>query len=148
MTRITEIEPNIFVAPQLEEADFAEIARRGFVSVVNNRPDGEADGQLSGEAAAAAARRNGLDYRHHPVANLNVLDDDVVEAQARLMGELAGPTLFYCRSGNRCTILWAQIAVTRHGVDEVVRLAARAGFDLEGVRDRLEEIASRMAVAA
>jgi sulfide:quinone oxidoreductase len=148
MTRIIEIEPHVFVAPQLVEADFAEIAARGFVSVVNNRPDGEAEDQLSGDAAEAAARRHGLDYRYLPVMNMNVIDDDVVEAQARLMAEVEGPTLFYCRSGTRCTILWAQTAVERLGVDEVLRLAARAGFDLEGIRERLDEIADRLSAAA
>jgi len=50
-----QLEPDIAVAPQLVEADFAEIAARGFRSVVNNRPDGEAPDQLPNAQAAAAA---------------------------------------------------------------------------------------------
>ena len=40
MAKIIQLEPDVAVAPQLVEADFAEIAARGFRSVVNNRPDG------------------------------------------------------------------------------------------------------------
>lgn len=148
MTAFIEIEPDVFVAPQLVETDFAELAKLGFVSVVNNRPDGEAADQLPSDRAAAVAERHGLNYRYLPVMNMNVIDDDVVEAQARVMERLEGRTLFYCRSGNRCTILWAQTAVARLGVDETIARASRAGFDIEGFREHLEELADRMAEAA
>lgn len=148
MAAFVELEPDVFVAPQLAEADFATLAGRGFVAVVSHLPDGEVPDQLSSDAAAAAAERHGLAYRHLPVMNMNVIDDDVVETQAGVMATLTGRTLFYCRSGNRCTILWAQTAVARLGVDETIARAANAGFDIEGFRDHLEELAGRLAEAA
>ena len=71
MVDIIRLEPDIAVAPQLVEADFAEIAARGFHSVVNNRPDGEAPDQLPNAQAAAAARRHGLAFRYQPVKNVS-----------------------------------------------------------------------------
>jgi sulfide:quinone oxidoreductase len=143
MAKIIQLETEIFVAPQLIAADFAEVAARGFRSVVNNRPDGEAPDQLPQAQAAAAALRHGLQYRYLPVENLNVTDEDVVIAYARLMDDLPGPILFYCRSGTRCTILWAQVAALRLGVARTMEIASKAGYDLEVLRERLIERSSQ-----
>ncbi len=141
MARIIRLEANVSVAPQLAEADFAEVAALGFRSVVNNRPDGEVPGQLPNVDAEAAARRQGLEYRYQPVANANVTDDAIVDEFGRLMGTLPGPILFYCRSGTRCTTLWAQASAARLGVARALEIAAEAGYDLEVLRDHLEELA-------
>lgn len=139
MAKLIQLETGIFVAAQLVEADFAEIAALGFRSVVNNRPDGEASDQLPNHRARAAALRHGLQYRYQPVENLNVTDDDVVDAHARSMNDLPGPILFYCRSGTRCTILWAQIAAPRLGVAKTLEITSKAGYDLEVIREQLTE---------
>jgi sulfide:quinone oxidoreductase len=139
MAQLIQLETGIFVAAQLVEPDFAEVAARGFRSVVNNRPDGEAPDQLPNVRAKAAALRYRLQYRYQPVENLNVTDEDVVNAHARLMNDLPGPILFYCRSGTRCTILWAQVAVLRLGVAKTLEITSGAGYDLEILREHLTE---------
>lgn len=147
MVQIIQLEADIAVAPQLVEADFAEIAARGFRSVVNNRPDGEAPDQLANAQAAAAAHRHGLEFHHQPVRNVNVTDDDVVGTFARLMDDLPGPILFYCRTGTRCTILWTLAAAGRLGVDEALAVAHNAGYDLDFLRDTLEERVDSLAAS-
>jgi len=142
MAKLIQLETGIFVAAQLVESDFAEVAARGFRSVVNNRPDGEAPDQLLNDRAKAAALRHRLQYRYQPVENLNVTNDDVVSAHARLMNDLPGPILFYCRSGTRCTILWAQVAAPRLGVSKTLEIASKAGYDLEVIREHLTERSS------
>lgn len=142
MAQLKQLETGIFVAAQLAEADFAELAARGIRSVVNNRPDGEAPDQLPNDRARAAALRHRLQYRYQPVENLNVTDEDLVDAQARLINDLPGPILFYCRSGTRCTILWAQVAAVRLGVARTLEIASRAGYDLEVIREQLIERSS------
>jgi uncharacterized protein (TIGR01244 family) len=139
MAKLIQLEPGIFVAAQLAEADFAEVAARGFRSVVNNRPDGEAPDQLPNHRAEAAASSQGLQYRYQPIENLNVTDDDVVDAHARLMNDLPRPILFYCRSGTRCTILWAQVAAPRLGGAKTLEIASQAGYDLEVLREQIAE---------
>ena len=139
MVKIISLEPDIAVAPQLVESDFAAIAARGFRSVVNNRPDGEAPDQLANAQAAAAAHRHGLTFRYQPVDNADVTDDDIVDEFARLIDDLPGPILFYCRTGTRCTVLWSQAAAQRLGVDEVLSIAHSAGYDLDFLRDTLAE---------
>lgn len=139
MVKIIPLEPDVAVAPQLVEADFAEIAARGFRSVVNNRPDGEVPDQLPNAEAETAAQRHGLAFRYQPVKNVNVTDDDIVATFAQLMDELPAPILFYCRTGTRCTTLWTQVSAGRLGVDAALAVARNAGYDLEALRDTLEQ---------
>jgi len=139
MSKVIQLEPEIAVAPQLVAADFAELAARGFRSVVNLRPDGEAPDQLPAAQAAAAARRHGLAFRYLPVRSLNVTDDDVVDAFTRLMDDLPGPILFYCGSSTRCATLWVQAAAPQLGVDAVLAVARKAGYELDFLRGTLLE---------
>jgi sulfide:quinone oxidoreductase len=139
MVKIVQLEPHIAVAPQLDEDDFADIAARGFRSVVNNRPDGEALDQLPNAQAEAAAHRYGLEFRYQPVKNVDVTDDEVVGAFARLMDNLPEPILFYCRTGTRCALLWFQAVANRIGIDEALAVAHNAGYDLDFLHDILEE---------
>ena len=148
MAKLVQLEAGVFVAPQLVESDFEEIAAKGFRWVVNNRPDGEAEGQLANWRAAAEAKRHGLGFIYQPVPNLRVTETDVVEAFSTALDSLERPVLFYCRSGTRCTILWAQASAPRLGVDEVIAIAANAGYDLEGIRDTIAEWAARAAEAS
>lgn len=142
MVNIIPLEPEIAVAPQLVEADFAEIAARGFRSVVNNRPDGEAPDQLANAQAEAAAHRHGLEFRYQPVSGIDVTDDDAVATFARLMDDLPGPILFYCCTGTRCTTLWTQAAARRLGIDEALAVAHSVGVDLDFLRDSLAKPAA------
>jgi len=139
MAKLIELEEGVFVAGQLEASDFAEIAARGFRSVVDNRPDGEVEDQLPHEAAQAAAQLHGMEFRYEPVMNVDVTDDEPVETFAQSLADLPRPVLFYCRTGTRCTYLWAQANAERLGPDSAVKIAARAGYDLEPIRVVLEE---------
>ena len=137
MAEIIQLEADVAVARQLVEADFADIAARGYLSVVAIRPDGEAPDQLPQARAAAAAERQGLAFRYLPVSGVKVTDDDIVGSFARLMDDLPGPVLFYCGSSTRCTILWAQAAAPRLGVDTALAAARRAGHELDFMRETL-----------
>ncbi|MDF3606601.1 hypothetical protein PE067_10865 [Paracoccus sp. DMF-8] len=54
---------------------------------------------------------------------------------------LPGPKAAYCRSGNRSTVLWALSQAHLRPADELSETAARAGYDLSGVRPLLESLA-------
>jgi uncharacterized protein (TIGR01244 family) len=89
----------------------AEAARAGFRSVINNRPDFE-EGPMQPTHASieAAARAAGLEYRFLPVQS-GVQTPEEIVAFAELLRELPRPILAFCRSGARCTRLFA--AATR-----------------------------------
>jgi uncharacterized protein (TIGR01244 family) len=105
---IHPIAPDVCVAPQLDPAAMAEVARAGFRSVVNNRPDFEGGaGQPTSAAVEAAARAAGLEYRYVPVQSAYQTPEQVAEF-ARVMEELPRPVLLYCRSGSRSARLYQQ----------------------------------------
>lgn len=130
------------VAPQIEPTDMPALAGQGIRAIINNRPDGEARGQPSNAALAEAAQRAGLAYCYMPVVS-GQIDDGQVTSFAHALAELPGPALGFCRTGTRSTTLWA-LAAARQGrsVDEILQTAAAAGYDLAGLRRRLEQAGS------
>jgi len=104
---------DVFVAPQLAPADLAAVARAGFRSVINNRPDfeGGAD-QPTSAAMADAAAAAGLEYRYLPV-NGAYQSPEEIAAFAALLQALPRPVLAFCRSGARSTRLFVAASSVR-----------------------------------
>ncbi|MBN8507396.1 MAG: TIGR01244 family phosphatase [Burkholderiales bacterium] len=103
---ITRIAPDVCVAGQLDAAAMAEVARLGFRSVVNNRPDFEGGpGQPTSAQVEAAARAAGLEYRFLPVAS-GYQSPEEIAAFAALAAQLPRPLLLFCRSGARSARLY------------------------------------------
>jgi sulfide:quinone oxidoreductase len=135
--KIAKLTPFLAVSPQIAEADLGALAAQGFRTVINNRPDSEAEDQPASATLAAAAERVGLDYRHVPAISGKITDDDVA-AFAEALDQVKGPVLAFCRTGTRSTTLWA-LAEARH-LDPAVILttAAEAGYDLAALKPRLD----------
>lgn len=143
MTKFAQLSPALAVAGALTSEDFAEAARLGFKSILNNRPDYEEANQLTAREEAALAWRAGLAYRHVPVVKHEVLDAHALDAQEQALGSMPGPILVHCRSGLRSTIMWAALSVRAGApIDEVLSAAADAGQDLSGLRDEIEAAAA------
>ncbi len=137
MADVRRVTRDFAVAPQLSPPDFEALARAGFTAVINNRPDGEAPDQLSDADARAAAEQAGLVYAYLPIAGPP--PPAQADALTALLRAQTGPVLAYCRSGTRSITLWA-LAQARSGAaapDEIVKLAADAGYDLSGLRPAL-----------
>jgi uncharacterized protein (TIGR01244 family) len=142
MEKIVYITPGFAVAAQLDAGDFEGIAKLGFKAIVNNRPDGEEEGQLPSHIAAAQAWGAGLAYSHIPAGKLDLFSDPVVDTAEAAIADAGGPVLAYCRSGTRSAIIWAAVSARGLPVDEVLSLLAKAGFDLDFLSDELEEQAA------
>ena len=105
---IRQIADTVCVAPQLDADAMAELARLGFKSVINNRPDFEhGPDQPTSAAVEAAARAAGLEYRYLPVDG-GWQSPEQIAAMAQLLKELPAPVLAFCRSGARSTRLYQQ----------------------------------------
>ena len=105
---LRQIADTVCVAPQLTPETMAELARLGFKSVVNNRPDFEHDpDQPTSAAMQAAAEAAGLAYRHLPVDS-GWQSPEQIAAFAELLTTLPQPMLAFCRSGARSTRLYQQ----------------------------------------
>jgi uncharacterized protein (TIGR01244 family) len=105
---IRQIAADVYVAPQLDAAAMAEVARLGFKSVVNNRPDFEhGPNQPTNAQVEAAATAAGLAYRFLPVDG-GFQSPEEIAAFRQLLAELPHPLLAFCRSGARSTKLYLQ----------------------------------------
>lgn len=105
LEQIREIGKDLWTAPQLQEGDFAQIAARGFRTVINMRPDGEEPGQPQEKDLQRAAAAAGLRYEFLPVVGGQFTEQNIVDF-ARDVKELPKPILTFCRTGTRCTNLW------------------------------------------
>ena len=111
---LRQVAADVCVAPQLAPESMAEVARAGFRSVVNNRPDFEhGPDQPTNASIEAAAEAAGLEYRFLPVSG-GFQTPEQIAAFAQLLDELPRPLLAFCRSGARSTHLYMQ-AQTRRG---------------------------------
>ncbi|SRR5579875_437011 len=130
MPNTTKVSDRLTVSPQIGLADIAEIAKGGFASIINNRPDGEEPGQPDHETIAAEARKHGLKYHYIPVVTGNITRNDVVQFQKAMLRD--GPAFAHCRSGTRCYLLWGLSRVLLDGESSlpIVAEAARKGYDL------------------
>jgi uncharacterized protein (TIGR01244 family) len=101
------IAPGFAVAAQLSINQMADAAALGFMTVVNNRPDGEggAEQPLS-QAFAVAAQANGLHYVYLPVVSGAITPEQALALRAALQ-TAPEPVLAFCRSGTRSAQLYA-----------------------------------------
>ncbi|MEO8780269.1 MAG: TIGR01244 family sulfur transferase [Rhodanobacter sp.] len=132
--QIHPLTEQLSVAPQIHAADVATLAARGFRSVVNNRPDDEEPGQPANSELEQAAQQAGLGWRHIPVIS-GQFTQEQVRSFAAAMRELPGPVLAFCRSGTRCSVLWALQA--EGSVDDILGTTRAAGYDLAMLRPSL-----------
>lgn len=135
--RITE---NYAVSPQIEPADLPAIAAAGFRRVICNRPDAEVPHELSAEVMETAAVAAGLSFVVIPVTH-QTLNMDMVAQQMEAVESADGPALAYCASGTRSTIVWSLGSAGKVPTQSIIDAAARAGYDLQGLRPRLEALA-------
>ncbi len=112
--------------------------------IVANRPDREEPGQPSLADLKAAARAAGIELRCIPFTGPP--PPGAVADTAALLDETQGrPVLAYCRTGRRSIMAWALAEALRGELrpNEIVALAAKAGYDLEGARGALDTLAPK-----
>ena len=128
------------VAPQIGIEDVAEAKAQGFALVINNRPDGEEPAAPQGEHIAGACAAEGLAYAAIPIGHAG-FSQAQIDALDNLLASATGPLLAYCRSGTRSAHLWA-LTRARAGDDVggIVDAAAKAGYDLSGLRPMLDAL--------
>lgn len=133
-----QINDRLTVSAQPDTAAFAGFAGRGFVAVINARPEGEEQGQPGNAAEAAAARAAGLGYTFLPVTNSTITDADI-DAFQKTLKDAKGPVLAHCKSGTRALALYAigEVLDGRMKREDVVTFGKGHGFDLTGAANWL-----------
>ena len=105
---IRPLTPHYAVAPQIEPSDLSRLRAEGYSCVICNRPDDEQPGQPSAGSVGSAAEAAGLSFRYIPVVSGQITGANV-EDMAGALEEMPAPVFAYCRSGARCTNLYALI---------------------------------------
>lgn len=131
----------VSVAAQIRPEDLQGLAAT-FRTIINNRPDGEEAGQPSSADIEAEARRVGLQYAFIPITP-GQLNEQAIIGFSEVLADAPTPILAFCRTGTRSTNLWALSQASLRDPEEVLKIAADAGYDLGELRLRLEEKAAK-----
>lgn len=141
---IKRISPFLSVSPQIYPAHLARIAELGFKTIINNRPDKETDDQPLAAELQAEAAKHGMVFINQPVIPGHVTRPDA-QNFADELSRVKGPVLAFCRSGTRCTMLWALNEARHMDADVILSFAASIGYDLKAHRSAFKYIAERAA---
>lgn len=136
---IRTVTPRYSVTPQIAPEDVGTIKAAGFTKVICNRPDAENPPELQAAAMEQAVKAEGLDFVSIPLTHQTMTPDNIA-LQEEAVASAEGPVLAYCASGTRCTVIWS-LARAAEGMsaDEILKTASDAGYDLSGLRPRLEQ---------
>ena len=94
----------VSLASQIQLDDIALIKKKGFETIINNRPDNEAPKQPSNEEIRFRAREQGLSYFYIPILPVGISAENIEQTIIALK-QTQGPVLAFCRSGTRSGFL-------------------------------------------
>jgi uncharacterized protein (TIGR01244 family) len=143
---IRPLTPTYAVSPQIEPADLAAIKAAGYTTVIDNRPDGEIPSHLHTPVMKAAAEELGLTFVANPVIG-GALTMENVRAQAQAIEAASGPVFAYCASGNRCSVVWALMSAGSRSTDDLIKVPAKYGYNLEPLRGQINALAVEAAAS-
>ena len=126
---ITKVSDTFAVAPQILEADMPAIKAQGITTIINNRPDGEAEHPSTSAKLQAAAEALGLTYHFLPVIGMNFPEETVVK-MGSILNQSSGKVLAFCRTGNRSINTWARANQSANTGVDVHALVAKTSFKL------------------
>ncbi|MBU2862834.1 TIGR01244 family phosphatase [Reinekea forsetii] len=100
----TQIAENYFVSAQITADDVQKAKEEGFDVIICNRPDEEEPGQPNHGVIKAACDAVGIRFEFMPMQGPNFTPEYVEGVKALIASNKK--TLGYCRTGNRCSILF------------------------------------------
>lgn len=140
---IRKLAGQLYIAPQLTEADVKEAAELGIRTVICNRPDGEEENQPTFAQIQNLLAAEGIRATHHQPVVAPAINAADVAAFHKLLENADQPVLAYCRTGTRCSLLWGYHQVQNGSTAaEVVTAAAAAGVNLDNFQARLQDAAA------
>jgi uncharacterized protein (TIGR01244 family) len=126
---IRQLDDRTMVSGQIAPHEVAGLAEQGVTVLVNNRPDGEQDGQPFASEIEEAAAQAGIRYHFVPIIR-GIGPADVEEMQKAWREAEGGKLLAFCGSGRRSAFVCA-LAHRDEGAsaEEVRQRLTDAGFD-------------------
>lgn len=138
---LRQLTPSLAVAPQILPEEIPQLAEAGFKVLINNRPDEEVDADIDHDVMEKAAIEAGMRYHYLPFYPGQITPELISQFAEASAG--AAPVIAYCRSGNRCTVLWALTQAAKRPEAEILTIATKAGYDLSQIRPLIASLANR-----
>ena len=137
---MNKVSDNYYVSSQISEEELVSFKNEGFSLIVCNRPNGEEENQTDFELIHERCESIGLTFINLPMVPGDLQSELIFETKKIL--DTNKKTFAYCRTGTRCINLWACANVLEEKVDETIKMASRAGYDLDHLRPMLDSIHS------
>jgi uncharacterized protein (TIGR01244 family) len=129
---------DIWVSEQLHLDAIANLRARGFRTLIDLRPDGEAPDQPPASEVESAALGNNMRFFYVPVPHGDI-PEEAVTALAKALANSPKPVLLYCRSGRRAARTWSLVEAARpngldaNAIQAAVKAAGQSVDDLNAV---------------
>lgn len=143
-SRVQALTKDVYVSAQLNADDFSWLRGKGFATVIDIRPDGEASDQLSSTSAAKIADGINLKFAYIPIPR-DAFPAESVAALGVAIADSPKPILLYCRIGRRAVRTFGLVEASRSDGPDAQTIAAMvqsAGFSAD---DLTVEISRRIA---
>jgi sulfide:quinone oxidoreductase len=127
MLQIKPLTSEFSVSPQILLDDLPTIARLGFKSIINNRPDGEDKEQPSHQVLQQKCTELGMKYQYLPVISGQITKQNSQDMNDYL-NELEKPILAFCRTGTRSCLLWLGTASDSQTLEDGMQRAKTQGY--------------------
>ncbi len=142
--RVHQLHANIAVSEQLRPEELPELMERGFTTIIDLRPDGEAIDQPPSAVMATVARANRMKFVYVPVPQGGI-PDSAIAALDKALTEHPGQVLLYCRSGKRAARTWGLVEASRAGGMDGRAILTAIKVSGQSADDLSEDIAKRIA---
>ncbi|MFW2177569.1 MULTISPECIES: TIGR01244 family sulfur transferase [unclassified Moraxella] len=96
---------NTVFSAQISPEHIALIKQQGFKTIINNRPDHEEPNQPLNADIEKVAKELGMPYHFQPVVASSISKKDCQDF-ADIFNNAEKPVFMFCRTGNRCNILF------------------------------------------
>ena len=123
-----QLDDKVLISGQIQPEDVRALRDEGITLIVNNRPDGEDEGQPLGADIEEAASAVGIDYRSIPI--IRGIGPADASAMQEAIKSARGKVLAFCGSGTRSSLAWA-LANSDDGMprEEIEQRLSNVGVD-------------------
>ncbi len=136
------IDKNYHVSPQIEPDQISDIADKGFVRVICNRPDLEVPPSLRSSIMADLAIKAKIEFHTLELTHETMTPENILK-QRKIFTDANGPVLAYCASGTRCSVIWALgEAITGTNINYILEKTLAAGYNLSGLEVSMRNLAN------
>ena len=137
------IDKNYHVSPQIEPHQISDIADRGFVKIICNRPDHEVPPSLSSLVMADLASKAEIEFHTLELTHETMTPENILK-QRKIFMDTSGPVLAYCASGTRCSVIWALgEAMTGTNINDILEKTSAAGYNLSSLETLMRNLSNQ-----